>query len=459
LVCPRCRLGVESQGPLTHSGPLKRCPEHGLALVEPHALLEAEEDPLLGTTLAGRFTVLARLGSGSMGSVYRARQEAVGRDVALKVLRRDRAYDAEAKARFEREARATSALVSAHTVTVFDFGEADDGSWFLAMEMLYGETLGERLRRVKRLTPEQAVHIARQTLSSLAEAHAKGIVHRDLKPDNLFLVTGRARNGGDLCKVLDFGIAKLMHEDLLLDQLETQSGTVFGTPRYMSPEQAQGKSLDPRSDLYAVGLLLYQMLVGRPPFVDADAVVVMARHIKDEPPSFAELAPDALIPPLLEDVVRRALAKDPARRPQSAEQLALELERAMSDGAAAQSGQHFTSWGGPSSDLVPSARAIDRRVPWKLGLAALISVAGAAVIGFALQRDRAPAATAVVRRAAPAVAPPPPALSVSTVPSAHATLPDGGAQNVGPSGQRGAARPKPSSNGVRVPAFSAEREP
>src|SRR5690606_21365238 len=214
--------------------------------------------------------------------------EAVGRDVALKIVRRDRAYDPETKARFEREARAMSSLTSPHTVTVFDFGEADDGSWFLAMEMLVGETLGERLRREGALPWRTAARITCEALKSLSEAHKKGIIHRDLKPDNLFLMRRVARSESetdDMCKVLDFGIAKLQHDDQKLDQLETQAGTVFGTPRYMSPEQAQGAELDARSDLYSLGVILFQMLSGRAPFVDGDAVVVMAKHIKDAPPS------------------------------------------------------------------------------------------------------------------------------------------------------------------------------
>src|SRR6188768_186079 len=147
-VCPRCRKPPSAFPDLApNSNELPRCPDHALPFVD----LRDGSDPLLGTTIAGRFTILGRLGTGSMGAVYRARQEAVGRDVALKIVRPDRTYDREAKRRFEREARATSALVSPHTVTVFDFGEAESGSWFLAMELLEGETLGQRLKRVGRL--------------------------------------------------------------------------------------------------------------------------------------------------------------------------------------------------------------------------------------------------------------------------------------------------------------------
>jgi serine/threonine protein kinase len=339
-VCPRCRKGAVAFPGLNTGGvELPRCPEHGLPFVD----MNDGPDPLLGTTIAGRFTILGRLGRGSMGAVYRARQEAVGRDVALKLVRRDRAHDPETKGRFEREARAISSLVSPHTVTAFDFGEAEDGSWFLAMEMLEGETVGERLRRVGRFDWYDALRFTRDALQSLAEAHSKGIIHRDLKPDNLFLSRVPSAAGAgeqELCKVLDFGIAKWSRDDdeTKIDQLETQAGTVFGTPRYMSPEQAQGIALDARSDLYSLGVLLYQMLSGRAPFVDDDAVVVMARHIKDEAPRFNEMTPEVVVPESIEAVLWRVLAKSPADRPTTADELIGELDAAEASARALESG-------------------------------------------------------------------------------------------------------------------------
>ncbi len=378
LTCPLCRREPESfPGYVPQSGVVARCPDHGLAFVDVYALAEAGDDPLLGTTFASRFTILSRLGRGSMGHVYRARQEAVGRDVALKIMRRDRAYDPEAKARFEREARAVSSLASPHSVTAFDFGEAEDGSWFLVMEMLEGETLGERLKRTGRLNWREATRFVRHALLSLAEAHQKGIIHRDLKPDNLFLTKPVASTSREICKVLDFGIAKWMGgESGPLDVLETQAGTVFGTPRYMSPEQAQGAPLDARSDLYSLGVLYYHMLTGRAPFADDDAVVVMARHIKDEPAPLSEIAPDIDLPPGLERVLRRSLAKAPSERPQSAEAFIALIDAAVEEAGSAASGVHLTSVAPPR----PPRRT--RRTWITVLLLALLASAATAVVSL-----------------------------------------------------------------------------
>ena len=421
LICPRCcyRTSVPpeepppSRAPASLSSPtsargrrreVPRCPNDGVALVSPEVLAEADGDPFLGATIAERFVILGKLGAGSMGTVYRARQEAMGRDVAIKILRSDRAFDAHAKARFTREARATSLLTSPHTVTVFDFGEIVDdspdadlglgtgGSLYLAMEMLEGESLGQRLKRLKRLPVADAVRFARHALLSLAEAHEKGIIHRDLKPDNLFLSRPPTGEQEEICKVLDFGIAKVMSDGgKAVDALETQAGTVFGTPRYMSPEQAQGKPLDPRSDLYSLGVLLYQMLVGRPPFVDDDAVVVMARHIKSTPVSAAEAAPDAAIPRALSEFLQRVLSKTPDGRPSSAMAFIEEMERALAArdrdpqdserGAEPRAGEGTGALLAVVGDGLDSAQAPGARRPAPRSRLPLIAALAAILIG------------------------------------------------------------------------------
>jgi eukaryotic-like serine/threonine-protein kinase len=408
MVCPRCRKKwPEAQAPAV-------CPTDGLGLVRPRDLVDIGDDPMVGRTLEGRYTILAKLGAGSMGTVYRAKQHAMGREVAIKILRGDRAVDDSAKARFMREARANSLLASPNTVTVFDFGQSSNGEFYLAMELLEGESLGQRLSRVGRLPAPLAVDACRQALRSLGEAHAKGIIHRDLKPDNLFFArvltsSTESHGGGDdthahdeIVKVLDFGIAKMLDEgdQNPMNVVETQAGTVFGTPRYMSPEQAQGKPLDARSDLYSLGVIAYQMLTGRPPFTDNDAVVVMARHIKSTPKRPNEATPEAMIPTELEDVILRTLAKEPKDRPASAEILAGELLAALEAQGAQTSGVRasITNAAGirvPESMRPPPValpKATRKRFPLLLLAVPLVVLAAAGGVYLGLSRGTQPAA-------------------------------------------------------------------
>lgn len=329
LICPKCRGRFDDAPPApTH------CPKDGTALSRVRDLSETAGDPMLGRTLDGRFTILAKLGAGSMGTVYRARQHAMGRDVAVKILRSDRALDDSAKGRFLREARANSLLASAHTVTVFDFGQAASGEFYLAMELLEGESLGARLTRVGRLPVSEAVDVCRQALRSIAEAHAKGIVHRDLKPDNLFFarVAGGGKGSEEILKVLDFGIAKLVGEtNEVMNAVETQAGTVFGTPRYMSPEQAQGKTLDARSDLYSLGIIMFEMLTGRLPFESETAMGFIGKHIVEEPALPSKVRPDLGIDPAYEKIVMKLLEKSPDARYQSAGDIFTDLEEKVTN--------------------------------------------------------------------------------------------------------------------------------
>lgn len=331
-----------------------------------------------------------------MGAVYRAEQAGLARAVALKVLKRELVVERETVARFEREAKAMSMLLHSNTVRVFDFGEdPSTGHLFLAMELLEGELLTARNERGG-VRLSEAIDLIVQVLRSLAEAHHQGIVHRDLKPDNIFLarIPGHSE---PIVKVLDFGIAKAFRNDERLDQLETQAGTVFGTPRYMSPEQAQGKPPDPRSDLYSVGVLFYQLITGRAPFVDEDAVVVMAKHIREKPIAPRRLAPDAHIPESLEAVVMKALEKSAAKRFSTGEEFEQALLACRPEAEAVANVSTLANDSQPlstrsSTDLL-EIRGRNRWVPVAAGVAAVLMV-GAGAIGWALVSGTSPRAIA-----------------------------------------------------------------
>ncbi len=293
------------------SDALSWCKEHDRALIDT-ALLGSDLDDTLGRTLAGRYVVLERIAAGATSSVFRARDLVRGVDVALKIVPPHSPLFGEARLRFAQETRTLGQLESPHVVRVHEFGELADGSCFLAMELLRGETLGARLRRGP-LTPREALRVTEGALRALVEAHAKGIVHRDLKPENLFL-SSNLPGQSDFCKVVDFGIATLGTEI----EPRSEYGTVLGTPRYMSPEQAQGATVDGRSDLYSLGVILFQMLTGAPPFVAPDPVLVMAKHVRELPPSLTVVAPHLSSAPRLVALVRRVLSKSPEDRPQSA---------------------------------------------------------------------------------------------------------------------------------------------
>nr|WP_255216250.1 serine/threonine-protein kinase [Pseudenhygromyxa sp. WMMC2535] len=279
---------------------------------------------MLGREIIGQYVIVAKLGEGGMGEVYLADQPAIGRQVAIKVVHsqtRERDHD-ELVERFRNEAKAAASLESPHIVSIFNWGELEDGTLFMAMEYLPGKTLAEVIREQGSLEPEQAVTIASQICVALSEAHAAGIVHRDLKPSNIMLLERRAdtRDGDPLCfaKVLDFGVAKLEGSDI------TRSGAMFGTPQYMSPEQLRGESLDGRSDLYSLGVLLFEMLAGELPFASPTAVGFITAHLHESPPALPGSVPKGLA-----QVVMHLLAKEPGERPDSAEAVAEELSAVL----------------------------------------------------------------------------------------------------------------------------------
>ena len=313
------------------------CPVDGAALE-----LRDQGDPFIGTTIGGRFKVSEMLGAGGMGSVYLARQLSVDRDVAIKILRKDTADDTLAARRFLLEAKATSRLKNDHTVTIYDFGQTDDGHLFIAMEFLEGRTLRQKLDMERALSLEETVNIIDQIGESLAEAHEQGIVHRDLKPENILLAT--RSKGAEFVKVLDFGIARA--QELNDGGALTATGTVAGTPAYMSPEAVTGKTVDARADVYALGVMVYEMLSGDAPFKGDTPFVVMQQHVMHNPPPLATLLQD--LPPAVSSFVGRCLMKDPKHRPIDASAFRRGLELAVA-GKEQTSPDHATLAGHPSA--------------------------------------------------------------------------------------------------------------
>ncbi|MCA9513580.1 MAG: serine/threonine protein kinase, partial [Myxococcales bacterium] len=268
-----------------------------------------EEPSLVGHVLDGKYTLLSRLGEGGMGSVYLAEQATMGREVAIKVLRREFSQNRTAIKRFLREARAASKLTHPNTITVYDFGQSNDGLLYLVMERLSGRPLADILDEDGAMPIERAVHIMSQVCDSLSEAHAAGIFHRDLKPENIF-IEQKAGNT-DFVKVLDFGIAKMQGEEVTQ---ATATGMICGTPSYMSPEQAMGRDIDGRSDIYALGILLYEMLTDGKPFEGDTPMEVMLKHINEPAPNIYQRTQIG-VPEGIQDAIDAMLSKQVADRP------------------------------------------------------------------------------------------------------------------------------------------------
>ncbi len=282
----------------------------------------ATEDALINRVVDGRFRILELLGAGGMGAVYLAEHVGIGKRVAVKVLRADLRSHPDLVGRFRREAMAVSKLQDAHTITVFDFG-IWKGLVYLVMEYLRGRDLAALLEAEGRLNPDRALRIAHMICSSLAEAHALGIVHRDLKPENIFIT--RTTSGDELVKVLDFGLAKIVAAERSEVGFQTADGTLLGTPFYMAPEQVRSERVSPRTDIYAVGGLLFRMITGRHSYVGRSPMQVLEGHLSGELDTFAEAAPGLQVPEEVEALVRRLLAREPEDRPATA----LEADEAM----------------------------------------------------------------------------------------------------------------------------------
>lgn len=289
-----------------------------------------ESDPLIGKVISDRFRILAPIARGGMGVVYKAEQAPLGRLVALKILalKSDEEKDPEFRKRFFLEAATVAKLTHPNTVTVFDYGQGDGGLYYIAMELVNGRTLKKVLAQEGPFSAARTVHITKQICRSLREAHRLGVIHRDMKPGNVMLVD---RDGEDYVKVLDFGLVKEVdrkeHEEDL-----TQAGVFMGSPKYMAPEQIQGEQVDARTDIYAVGVMMYEMLCGRVPFQRDNPMQILMDHVREPPPP---LSPPAGMPPIspeLQAIVMKCLEKKKEERYPDMEALLVALKTAAGEG-------------------------------------------------------------------------------------------------------------------------------
>jgi eukaryotic-like serine/threonine-protein kinase len=290
---------------------------------------------LLGRILNGRYVIDAKIGEGGFGAVWRGRQIATGRPVALKLLHPHNTLDTTAVARFRREAEACSKLRSPHTVITYDFDETEDGVLYLAMELLRGRPLQDVQTQDGPLPPTRVLKILAQVAEALGEAHALGIVHRDMKPENIMV---ESRDGEDLVKVLDFGIAKIAEPTGRPALALTAVGQTLGTLEFMSPEQLRGQPLDGRSDIYALGILAYEMLTGRLPFDESRGPSeIIQFHMQAIPPPPSSMRPELGIGRDVDAVVLKMVAKSREERHTDAGQLRDHIDRALAAMAKASS--------------------------------------------------------------------------------------------------------------------------
>jgi len=296
--CPTCGSHFSPDG--------RFCPFDGSPLVAA-AGWDPSSDALLGKLVDGRYEVLSVIGEGGMGTVYEVRHKALGKRFALKALRKDLALDAEIAARFIQEARTAAAVSHPGLVEITDFGRLESGQVYFVMELLGGQSLAALLRTGGPLPAARGLSIVRQLVHALKAAHDASIVHRDLKPDNIHV--GRGDDEADLVKIVDFGLAKVIGSSKL-----TRAGMVFGTPHYMSPEQAAGEIVDHRADIYALGIVMYEMFTGKVPFEADSYMGVLTKHMYVAPAPPSQHSPELKSLGALEDVILRCLQKRPAAR-------------------------------------------------------------------------------------------------------------------------------------------------
>lgn len=349
--CPRCGALYDVVA--------SYCQKDGAVLV----LENDTPDPYIGQVLLQQFKIEEQVGAGGMGTVYRAHQKTLDRDVAIKILHPELVRDRDAVQRFRREARVTTSLEHPNVVNVFLFGQLPDKNLYLVMEYLEGRSLIDVLAEDGPLALERALHIAIQICAGIGEAHHQGVIHRDVKPENVILVS---RGGDDdFVKVVDFGIARFLSGE----STATKAGLVFGTARYISPEAAEGLPTDTRSDVYSIGTLAYQLLCGETPFDSPSPVALLMQHVHESPPDVRERTRGDLIPDPVADVIMQALEKDPDARFSSASEMAEALTHAALEADVDLQRYNTRPPAGSRSRIKPQGSAKNRsqRPPTKQG--------------------------------------------------------------------------------------------
>jgi serine/threonine-protein kinase len=436
--CPACRQRFSREAAF--------CPFDGTKLEK--ATYDPLGDPMVGATIDGRYVVVSLLGEGGMGHVYEVRHASLDKHFAMKVLRRELARDEELSGRFIAEAKATARVRHGNVVQIIDFGGLPDGIPYFVMELLVGQTLRRVIKAGGAIPAGRAVRIIQQVASALEAAHEAGVVHRDLKPENVFLVGGVS--GGrvsDDVRVVDFGAAKIIGSSRV-----TKQGIVFGTPHYMSPEQASGQPVDHRADVYALGIIMYEMFTGRVPFEADTYMGVLTQHMFVQPTPPSQVSAAARELGALEDITMACLAKKPEERYASMNALIeairdvvqtrregkLEIARQSSPGSRPPVSPPSVKWK-MADELEPPSLAemrvaIDsvlpaqRAVPWGWIVGSVAGLAAIATAWALLGRSGSPPASAATStRSAAIVAsptstiPPPPASSASGEPTASPT--------------------------------------
>jgi eukaryotic-like serine/threonine-protein kinase len=439
--CPTCGSHFSPDG--------RFCPFDGTALVAAPGWAPSSEG-LIGSVVDGRYELLSVIGEGGMGTVYETRHRALGKRFALKALRKDLALDGEIAARFIQEARTAAAVSHPGLVEITDFGRLESGQVYFVMELLEGQSLASLLRTGGPLPAARGLNIVRQLVHALRAAHEASIVHRDLKPDNIHI--GRGDGDADVVKIVDFGLAKVIGSSKL-----TRAGMVFGTPHYMSPEQAAGEIVDHRADIYALGIVMYEMFTGKVPFEADSYMGVLTKHMYVAPVPPSQLSPAVKSLGALEDVILRCLQKRPAARYENLTALLADLDQRLPSSATGQ-----------ARPLPPPSLLADQlELPWRAeGLpkrafgywpavaVGLAFVAGVALV-IALRRSlsSAPAPAAAQASAATANAAPAAKLATSGLdPASQAPAPTSvGGTNSPPSAATRQPLParKPTPSGLR----------